>query len=53
MKFYVASSDQAILGAVINHATPVGEGFIGGHNLHVMSQTSSGVLTVPIIPAEL
>ena len=52
MKFYVASSDQAILGAVINHATPVGEGFIGGHNLHVMSQTSSGVLTVPIVPAE-
>jgi hypothetical protein len=52
MKFYVSSSDQAILGSVINHATPVSSAFTGGHNLHVISQTASGVLTMPIVPAE-
>ena len=52
MKIYVAAEDQAILGAVINSGTSRAVAFSGGHNLHAMTQSSSAVLTVPIVTVE-
>ncbi|NDD64360.1 MAG: hypothetical protein EBZ36_10325, partial [Acidobacteria bacterium] len=51
MKFHVATGDQAITGAAINNSREVG-GFNGGHNLHLLTKTTSAVLTIPIIPVE-
>ncbi len=41
-------NDGAISGAMINHSTI---GFSQGHNLHVLTTTSTASLTIPVFPA--
>ena len=52
MKFYVASEEQAILGAVINQGQPSSTSFNGGHNLHALTLQGSATITLPVLPAE-
>jgi hypothetical protein len=52
-KFWQPNVDAGLLGSILNYntnATAAPNAFVGGHNLHKLTLSSSNTLTVPVFP---